>query len=103
VVKRYEIVFRREAIRDLIEIEAYVADQADLDIAAAYIDRLEAFCRKLDLFPERGTPRDDVRQGLRTIVYRRRVTIAYRIAEQKVLILRVLGPGRDIVAELSGS
>ena len=52
----------------------------------------------LDLFPERGTRRDDLRPGLRTTTYRRRVTIAFHVTETTVAIDRVLYGGRDLDA-----
>jgi toxin ParE1/3/4 len=47
-------------------------------------------------FPERGTRRDDLRSGLRTTTYRRRVTIAYHITDTQVVIGRVLYRGRNL-------
>ena len=49
-------------------------------------------------FPERGTRRDDLRSGLRTTTYRRRVTIAFHIATTQVVVDRILYSGRYLAA-----
>jgi len=54
--------------------------------ARNYTDRIVATCRNLVTFPERGTPRDDLRPGLRTTTYRRRATIAFHITATQVVI-----------------
>jgi toxin ParE1/3/4 len=46
--------------------------------------------------PERGRRRDDLRPGLRTTAFRRRVTIAFHITEMTVTIDRVFYGGRDL-------
>jgi len=57
-----------------------------------------AACRSPGTFPERGTARDDLRPGLRTTTYRRRVTIAFHITATQVVIDRILYGGRDLPA-----
>jgi toxin ParE1/3/4 len=47
-------------------------------------------------YPERGRGRDDLRPGLRTTAFRRRVTIAFHISEITVTIDRVLYGGRNL-------
>jgi toxin ParE1/3/4 len=101
VLARYKVVLMTAAIGDLSEIRRYVQFEAGEEIADGYIDRIEAFCRNFDILPYRGAPRDDVRAGLRVAIFERRVTIAYRIADNRVIILRVLGPGRNVQDELS--
>jgi toxin ParE1/3/4 len=70
------------------------------DFFARYIDRIEAFCRGLDILPRTGAPRADIRIGLRIAVFERRITVAYRVHERTVINLRVFGAGQDIVAAL---
>jgi toxin ParE1/3/4 len=101
VLARYKVVLMSEAIADLSGIRRYIQFEASEEIAEGYIDRIEAFCRGFDILPYRGAPRDDIRAGLRVAIFERRVTIAYRIADDKVIILRVLGPGRNVQDELS--
>src|SRR4051812_34995479 len=63
----FEVHFRPEAEADLIGLYEYIAGAAGIGIAGGYIDRIEAACMALADFPERGTPRDDIQPGLRTI------------------------------------
>lgn len=53
-------------------------------------------CLGLAEFPERGTRRDEVRPGLRTLGFRRRVTIAFQVTPTRVVVVRVLYAGRDL-------
>lgn len=90
------VVLSDDAISDLDNIFAWIADATDTALAQAYIDRLKAYCQSFALFPERGTLRHDLNTGLRTIGYRRQVTIAFVVRENDVLILRIARRGRDI-------
>jgi toxin ParE1/3/4 len=101
VTDRYVVVLRREAIDDLIWMRRYIENEAGDEIAQGYIDRIKSFCEGFDILPERGSPREEIRIGLRVVVFEQRVTIAYRIQDKKVFILRVLGPHRNVHAELS--
>lgn len=60
----------------------------------AYIERVEQFISGFEVGPERGTRRDDVRPGLRTVGFERRLTVAFVVREQ-VTILRIFYGGRD--------
>lgn len=42
-----------------------------------------------------GSPRDDVRLGLRTLAYRRRVTIAFMVEEAAVVVIGFYYGGQD--------
>jgi toxin ParE1/3/4 len=64
---------------------------------------LRDYCLALADFPERGTRRDDLRTGLRTIGYRRRILLAFTVTEDEVVILRVLYGGRDLAAAMRAS
>jgi toxin ParE1/3/4 len=48
---------------------------------------------KLETFPFRGTPRNDLLKGLRTIVHRRTVTIAYIVGGDEVAVTDFLYRG----------
>jgi toxin ParE1/3/4 len=71
-----EVRFSPEALTDLFKLYDYFADDSDEARAKGFTDRIVATCLQLANFPDRGTPRDDLRAGLRTTTYRRRVTIA---------------------------
>jgi toxin ParE1/3/4 len=64
-----------------------------------YAGRIEQACLGLADFPLRGTPRDDIRPGVRVMAFRRRVLIAYAVAGQEVTILRILYGGRRFADE----
>jgi toxin ParE1/3/4 len=71
-----KVVFRPEAEADLVGLYEYIAERSGYRIAGGYIDRIEEACMALATFPKRGTRRDDILPGLRTIGFERRVTIA---------------------------
>jgi toxin ParE1/3/4 len=74
-----KVIFAPEALTDLFELYDYIAANSGAERARNYTDRIVTTCRNLVSFPERGTRRDDLRPGLRTTTYRRRVTIAFHI------------------------
>lgn len=57
----------------------------------------------LETSPARGTRRDDIRPGLRTIGFERRATIAFRIVDREVVIIRIFYGGRDFESILRDS
>ncbi|WP_349237740.1 hypothetical protein [Novosphingobium sp. SG707] len=59
-------------------------------------------CEGLAAFQHRGTPRDDIRPGLHTIPFRRRVIIAYAVDAHQVAILGVYYGGQDFAAGWAG-
>ena len=81
----------------------FVAERAGPETALGYIDRIESHCLGLADFPERGTRRDEVRKGLRTVGFERRATIAFHIEADAAFIDRILYGGRDLEAALSNS
>ncbi len=91
-----EVVFSPEAQTDLLEIYDYIAPRGGPERAFAYVERIQASCVSLGLAPERGTRRDDIRPGLRVTGFERRVTVAFHIDEDRVVIDRLLYGGRDL-------
>ncbi|WDF74504.1 type II toxin-antitoxin system RelE/ParE family toxin [Novosphingobium sp. KACC 22771] len=94
----YDVVFAPEAEARLIALYRYIAQEASPDIAESYTSAIVEFCEGLQAFPHRGTPRDDIRPGLRTIPFRRRVTIAYAVGDSRVSIVGLHYGGQDISA-----
>jgi len=94
-VKRFKVGFRPAAGADLIALYDYIADEAGENVAGAYIARMEAACRGLANFPHRGTPRDHIRPGLRTMGFERRATIVVQVMESEVVLVRIFYGGRD--------
>ena len=98
----HEIVFAPEARDDLLELYDYIAEQAGEDRAQAYTQRIVRYCFGFATFPERGTRRDDLRPGLRTTGFGRRVTIAFHVTDDRVMIDRILYGGRDLARAFEG-
>lgn len=97
----HKVVFRPTARADLKNFYLYIAEQAGDERAGAYLDRLETACLSLRTFPERGTVRDRVLPGLRIIGFERSASIAFRVLDDTVEILRILQRGRDVPADWS--
>ena len=89
-------VYSPEARKDLFEIYDYLAEVASPHRALAYVERITAHCLALSDFPERGTRQDELRPGLRTVGFERRVTIGFHVGVDVVTIDRVLYGGRDL-------
>lgn len=101
-MKVYPVSFRPAAEADLRGIYEYVAQKSGDAVAGRYIERIEA-CLALEHFPRRGRAWDDVRAGLRTIGFERRITIAFVVSDAEVTIARILYGGRDYESLLSGA
>lgn len=93
-----EVIFAPEALADLFELYDYIAADSGAERARSYTDRIVTACAKLETFPESGTPRDDLRRGLRMTTYRRRVTIAFHVTATQVVVDRIAYRGRNIAA-----
>ena len=94
-VRRYNVSFRPQAEADLFDLYRHIAAEAGYDVAGAYVDRIEAACLALEVFPRRETRRDDIRPGLRTLGFERRATIVFHIARLDVVIVRIFFGGQD--------
>ncbi len=98
---RRRVIIAPEARYDLIALYDWLADAASPDTALRYITRIEQFLTRLDLGSERGTERSDIRPGLRVIGFERKLSIAFSIEQDRVVILRVFSGGRDWQSLLS--
>ena len=94
-MKRHGVVFTPEAEEQLVELYRYIEDNATADVALRYTTAVVEYCEGLETFPQRGTPRDDIRPGLRTTSYKRRTEIAYTVEDGTVSIIGVFHGGRD--------
>ena len=89
-----KVVFRSAARNDLKSLYNYIARTSGQQAAGAYINRIEAACRMLAEFPERGTVRNHISAGLRIIGFERRAAIAFKVDGDTVRILRILYGGK---------
>jgi len=86
----YTVRIEADALDQLADIADYIALRSTGRIAAEFVNRILDQAKDLDMFPNRGTQRDDIRPGLRTTNYRRRVTIAFTVNDD-THIVSVLG------------
>lgn len=91
---RRTIVFSPEARDDLLALYDWISGEASPETAMSYIGRVERFISDFETAAERGTRRDDIRPGLRTIGFERRLTIAFVVGDE-VTVLRVFYAGRQ--------
>jgi toxin ParE1/3/4 len=96
----YNVRFMPQAAADLRAIYDYIAPRGGDAVARDFVARLHGYCLGLDVFPERGALRDDIRPALRLLGYRRQATIAFTVDESDVFILRILRRGLDVEAVL---
>jgi toxin ParE1/3/4 len=97
------VVFSPEAEDQLVELYRYIATAGSPDTAAQYTEAIVAFCEGLVQFPRRGTARDDIRPGLRTVSYRKRTVIAFAVLDSTIAIIGIFYGGRDYAAILRDS
>ena len=96
----YAVIISNAAEGDLVAVYRYIAERAGDDTALRFVDRIEQYCLSFANFPERGTKRDDLRRGLRTIGFRRRATILFEIDRRarQVIIHGIYYAGRNLEA-----
>ncbi len=92
----HRVVFAPEARAQLVSIFDYIAGAAGPDRAFVFTTAIIDQCESFTTFPHRGTRRDDLRPGLRTIGFRRRVTIAFDVVGDQTTIIGVFYGGQDI-------
>jgi toxin ParE1/3/4 len=92
----YTVVFSAPAEADLFAIYDYIAERAGAEIALRFVERIEEYCPGFADSSERGTRRNDLRPGLRTVEFRRRATILFDVDRKarQVIIHGVYYAGR---------
>ncbi len=97
-----QVIFTPRAEGQLDRLHRYIADHGSERRADGYIARIVDFCTGLATFPLRGQVRNDLLEGLRTIGFERRVTIAFIVTADAVLIEGVFYGGQDFEAVFLG-
>jgi toxin ParE1/3/4 len=92
----YRVVFTPEARAQLISIYSYIAGEAGPTVALGFTTAIVDYCENLTMFPNRATRRDDLRPGIRTIGFRRRVTVAYDVDGETITIIGIFYGGQDV-------
>lgn len=96
-MRRLRVSLRPEAMDDLREIEALIAELSGSDpLAARYVRRLRTSLKRIGDAPWAGTPREDLWPGMRTSSFERRALIAYLIEGDRVRVARVFWGGQDV-------
>jgi toxin ParE1/3/4 len=90
-----EVAFHPFADADLEAIYFFIAKDSPRR-AIAFVRQIRRFCETLKSMPLRGRSRGDLVEGVRTIVFKRRVIVAYRVKPSEILILRLFYAGQNI-------
>lgn len=90
-----DVLFSPEAETQIVALYEYLAVRASPAIAETYTSAIIERCEQLGEMPLAGVARDDIRRGLRTTFFRKRVVIAYAVATKTVTILAVFHGGQD--------
>lgn len=99
----YDVQLSALAIEDLIALHQWVSMEADIPTADGYLAGIEERIAALADFPNRGSPRDDLVAGLRTLTFERRILIAYNVDRKVVTVQRVINAFRDLAPILQSS
>ncbi len=99
----WTVIISESAEADLLAIYRYISDRAGEDTALRFVDRIEDYCLGFATVPERGTRRDDLRPGLRTVGFRRRATILFEVDTRvhQVVIHGIYYAGRSFGPEIA--
>lgn len=90
------VVYSPRAWRQLTDLYRWIAEHSgEPDHAEGFVSAIFDYCDDLADFPMIGLARDDLRSGLRTIGFRRRVVIAFAVDEQTVEVHGVYYGGQD--------
>ena len=90
-----ELILSKQARRQLIEIDEYIAADGYPDGAERIVNSIGELCKTLLDYPYIGVTRDDLRVGLRTIPWRKKATIAYAVSDTAIEIIGIFYGGRD--------
>lgn len=94
-MKRRVVELSEDARTDLLALYDWIAVAASPAIAVSYIERLETYVLGFDLASERGHLREDIRPGLRIVGFENRITIAFFVEDDRVVILRIFYGGQN--------
>ena len=94
------IIVSPEARAQLDVLYDYVAAAASPITALRFNEAILDHIDKFREFPNRGASRDDILPGLRTIGFRKRVTIAFVVEPTEVVVVGIFYGGQDFEAIL---
>lgn len=96
----YRVIMSARANRQLYQIYDYIAEKASPGTAEGFVTAIQTYCFNFGMFPKRGTQRDDIFPGLRIVGFRRRVSIAFFVDGDEVIISGIFYGGQDIETAL---
>ena len=79
----YRVILTSKSLDDLERIETFIAMKSSAAIAQRYVSSIRRFCETLRIAPRRGEPRPHLRKGLRSIGFKKRVSISFRVSDSK--------------------
>lgn len=94
------VIFTPLAERHINGLHDYITTHASEARADGYVGRIVDFCSGFTTFPLRGIQRDDLLPGLRVTGFERRVTIAFVVTSDAVLVEGIFYGGQDFEAAL---
>ena len=97
----YPVVFAPEALQQLEELYAYIAQVASPMVALRYTNAIVTYCETLQTFPLRGARRDDIRPGLRVTNYKGRAVVAFDVSSERVNVIGIFYGGQDYETTLN--
>jgi toxin ParE1/3/4 len=96
----YRVIYSERAESDLLHLERYISELGSPVNAKMYVEAIIAKCERLATAPYQGTHRDELMPGLRTTGFRGRVTIAFRISAETIVIAGIFYGGRSLEKNL---
>ena len=101
-MRNFTVALDVDALDDLAAIRAHITQASGSIIADRFVRRVFDYVDGFRAAPFRGTLREDIRPGLRTVAWRRTLTIAFVVdeASDAVIVLAALYRGRDVEAVL---
>lgn len=96
-----DVVYSTRASQQLTDLYIWIAGQSSFaDRAERYVSAIIDFCDALNAAPFVGNARDDLRPGLRTVGFRRRVVIAFAVTDEVVQVLGIYYGGQDFETDI---
>jgi toxin ParE1/3/4 len=92
---RYKVIVAPGVFAKMVQQADYIARQSTEEVASRYMGRLFTYFDELDIFPQRGRPRDDVLQGLRVVGFKNSANIAFVVEGNYVYVLGIYFGGED--------
>ncbi len=91
----HNVIFTPEAQAQLLALYHYTARVYSHDFAQRHIETILSYCKRFWAFRHMGIRRNDIRPGLRIVNYKKRVTLALEVEEDRLSILGVFDSGQD--------